>query len=209
MSISILNDIQVKMILRAVRKHSKATILVAPRLTCFDGQRANVTIAEQISYISDYDVETAGGGGGAGAVGASPVIDQALDGVSLDVRPIVSADRRFITIEVRPSLARLKRPFRSGDVSLGFGITASIDLPEAALKTVQTTVMIPDGGTILMGGLMDKTELTSNIGVPFLSKIPILNIFFRRKSKGVERRNLILLIRGKIISLSEGLGDSI
>ncbi len=205
LTISILDDIQVRAIINAVQKKATGNILVAPRLTCFDGQRANVTVAEQVSYISDYEVET----GGEGGVGASPVIERALDGVSLDVRPIVSADRRFITIEVRPTLARLRRPFRTVEVSLGEDMDAPVDLPEAALKTVQTTVMIPDGGTILMGGLMDRAELEHTISIPFLSKIPILNNLFRRKAKGVERRNLILLMRGKIVSLDERLGDPI
>ena len=88
-------------------------------------------------------------------------------------------------------------------------MNAQIGVPEAALKQVQTTVMIPDGGTILMGGLMDRVDLSHNVGVPFLSKIPILNNFFRKKSKSVEKRNLILLLKGKIVSLDEALGGSI
>lgn len=204
LAFSVLSDIQVKTILHMVYKESKGNVLVAPKLTCFDGQRANVLVAEQVTYIADYEVEVA-----ENSVGASPVIERALDGISLDVRPIVSADRKYITIEVRPALARLKTPMRQQQIFLGFGIMAPIDLPEASLKSVETTVMIPDGGTVLLGGLMDRAELSHNVGVPFLSKIPIINFLFRKKAKGVERRNLIILLKAKILSIEDNFGASI
>ena len=101
-----------------------------------------------------------------------------MDSVSLDVRPIVSHDRRYITLELRPTLVRpvRERNFAvddddDDDDDVG---TLRFTLPELEIRTIRTVVTVPDGGTVLLSGLM--TELTSDQhqGIPgLMSSMPL------------------------------------
>jgi hypothetical protein len=102
-----LDDTQLEVILRAVEKTERIEEISAPRLTVYDTQRANVSVMTQNSYVQDFDVEIAQ----AAAIG-DPIVQTIRDGIILDVRPIVSADRRFITMELRPTVADLVGPAR-------------------------------------------------------------------------------------------------
>ena len=117
----------------------------------------------------------------------------------LDVRPVVSADRRFITLELRPTVATLTRPIRTVTTTLGAASSVTIELPELEIARVRTSVPIPDGGTVMLGGmkLSERQDLRS--GVPFLNKIPILSFLFERKGSFISKRKLLILLKAGIV----------
>ena len=193
-----LDDTQIEAILRAVQKSERATTVIAPRITAYNSQRANVQVLNQVSYISDYDVEIAQ----LSQIG-DPIIQQLRDGIILDIRPVISADRRFITMELRPTVALLQRPIATFQTTLGNGPPVSIQLPEIRIQRVRTTVTVPDGGTLLLGGLNFYEEQKMDTSVPFLSDIPILSFFVSRRGTFVEKRNLFILLKATIIRLEE------
>ena len=201
---TLLDDTQLEVILRAVQKSDRSTVVTAPRLTAYNGQRANVTVLTQTSYISDFDVEIAQ----ASQIG-DPIVQTLRDGVILDLRPVVSADRRFITMELRPTIAVLTRPIATFATTLANGPPVTIQLPELSVSRVRTTVTVPDNGTLLLGGLKYFQETRLDSTVPFLDKIPVASFFFSRKGTYLEKRNLLVLIRAKILRPEEnepGLG---
>jgi type II secretory pathway component GspD/PulD (secretin) len=189
-----LNDLEMEMILRAVTKSERVQIVTAPRLLVFNTARANLTVMNQIAYVQDFDVEIA-----QGASIADPVVNVVQDGVILDVRPVVSADRRFITLEVRPTVATLRRPIAEITTTLGGASSVTIQLPELEIARVRTSVPMPDGGTVMLGGmkLSDRQDLRS--GVPVLKDIPILSFFFERKGKYIAKRKLLILLKAGIV----------
>ncbi|MEE8104237.1 MAG: hypothetical protein V3T86_01735 [Planctomycetota bacterium] len=193
-----LDDTQLEVILRAVEKSERVENINAPRLTVYDTQRANVSVMKQNSYVQDFDVEIAQ----AAAIG-DPIVQTIRDGVILDVRPIVSADRRFITMELRPTVAELVRPIPTFQTSLGTGPPVTIQVPELAISRVRTTVTMPDGGTLLLGGIKFFRDVTAESGIPILSKIPIISFLFTRKAKTVQRRNLLILVKADVVLLEE------
>ena len=125
-----LDDTEIEVILRAVEKSERLQQITASRITVYNTQRANVSVLNQVSYVQDYEVEIA-----QASNIANPVIQTIQDGVVLDVRPVVSADRRFVTLELRPTVALLTRPIATFSTSLASGpVTASapvvIQIPE-------------------------------------------------------------------------------
>ncbi|MHC4849015.1 MAG: type II secretion system protein GspD [Planctomycetota bacterium] len=189
-----LDDTQVEVVLRAVEKNDRLEQISAPRLTVYDTQRANVSVMTQNSYVQDFDVEIAQ----AAAIG-DPIVQTIRDGIIMDVRPIVSADRRFITMEMRPTVAELVRPFPTFQTSLANGPPVTIQVPEIAISRVRTTVTMPDGGSLMLGGVKFFKDLAAESGIPVLSKIPILSFFFSRKAKLIQRRNLLILVSANIV----------
>jgi type II secretory pathway component GspD/PulD (secretin) len=189
-----LNDLQLEMILRAVSKSSRIELVTAPNLLVFNTARANLTVLNQVAYVQDYDIEIA-----QGASIADPIIDVIQDGVILDVMPVVSADRRFITLELRPTVAELQRPILELATSLGSQNTVTIQLPEVEISRVRTSVPIPDGGTVLLGGLKIHEQREQESGVPILNKIPIVKLFFNRRGTYTSNRKLLILLKASIV----------
>src|SRR5690606_7465184 len=119
MGLSYMDDLEVSLLIRATQAHRRAISLTAPRLTLFNGQRAYVMVARQIAFISDLEPipDTLGFDVTPGVVNS---------GVVLDVEATVSADRRYVTLTLRPSLATVVQPIRQLPVS-GAGVAGGGD----------------------------------------------------------------------------------
>ncbi|MHC4502298.1 MAG: hypothetical protein ACYTFI_03255 [Planctomycetota bacterium] len=199
-----IGDIELMAFIHALKIREGGSVLSAPRLTVMNTQRAHMFVAEQRSYIADYEIS---------GEAWDPVIRQFLRGVVFDVKPIVSADRRYITLELRPTTAELRRVdeitithwsiLSGGTYTVVTVIDFPIMFPELELRKIRTTVTIPDGGIIMLGGMMSDIKFQSENGVPFLSNLPIVGRLFRWNIIDNERRNLTILVTGRIISFEE------
>jgi type II secretory pathway component GspD/PulD (secretin) len=188
--------------LRALHKSERATLVQAPRVTVFNTQRSHVMFLTQLAYIQDYEPQVS-----TLAAAYDPIIGILTHGVVLDVRPIVSNDRKYVTLELRPSLAELQT-IRSIDINGGSGQqqgvgAAIIQLPFIVMQRAETTVTIPDRGTLMISGFKDIIMRDMKSGVPIFDSIPVLNLFFTRKGKTSERKRLMILVTPEILDLSE------
>jgi type II secretory pathway component GspD/PulD (secretin) len=181
--------------LRALHKGQKATLVQAPRITVFNTQRSHVMFLTQLAYIQDYEPQVS-----TLAAAYDPIIGILTHGVVLDVRPIVSNDRKYVTLELRPALAQLQT---MRQVNIRPGLNILLQLPWVVLQKAETTVTVPDRGTLLISGFKDLLMRDMHSGVPFLEHIPVLNFFFTRKGKADEKRRLLLLVTPEIIDLQE------
>ena len=113
------------------------------------------------------------------------VRERKIGGVILDVTPTVSNDRKWITLELRPTVATLVRPIPTIMTNLGQAASTqvNIQLPELRLQGAETTVRVPDGGTVVIGGLKRIRDIDQQNEIPFLSHIPILNLLTSRKGR--------------------------
>ncbi|HMS15884.1 MAG TPA: hypothetical protein PKA37_03515, partial [Planctomycetota bacterium] len=196
---SILDDLQISGVLRAVEKDVDTTLVNAPRLTVYNGQRANLTLVNQITYVKDYDVEVA-----QTAFIADPLVDVIQDGLTLDVLPVVSHDRKYVRMEVKPTLATLRRPIRTFESNLsGLTTPVVIELPELTYSQAATTVNVPDGGYVVIGGLKNITTVDRRSEVPILSNIPLISFLFSRKGRSDEIRDLMIVMHVRILDLTE------
>ena len=182
-------------ILHAVSKEEKGDLLLAPRLTMYNNQRAYMMTVEQQSYISDIDVS---------GDQYDPVISAIMTGIVLDVKPTVSHDRRYVTLTMQPATADqldFDRQFITGPE-----VNLPIDLPIIRLRSIRSTVTIPDGGSILLSGLMTDVKFSSSSGVPFLADLPIIGRLFGSDLKQREKINLIVLVSTNLILFDEEEG---
>ncbi|MCA9000990.1 MAG: hypothetical protein KDB61_03635, partial [Planctomycetes bacterium] len=193
-----LDDMQLELVLRAVSKSERIELVTAPRLLVANSARSHLAVLNQVSYVQDFDVEIAQ----ASSI-ADPVVRVTHEGVILDVRPVVSADRRFVTMELRPTVARLKRPIAERVTTLGSQTSVTIQLPEIEYQRVRTTIPIPDGGTVMLGGMKEIERQDYASGVPILNKVPILSALFERKGTFVSNRKLLILLKADIVIPSE------
>ncbi|MFN0207269.1 MAG: hypothetical protein ACKVS6_13270 [Planctomycetota bacterium] len=193
-----LGDRQSELILRAVEKSERVELVTAPRLLVHSGERAHMAVTNQFAYVAGYGVEIAQ----ASSI-ADPQIDVIQEGAILDVRPQVSADRKFVKLELRPTLATLKLPIEQRVVGVGNGTPVTIQFPNLTLRKVRTTVNIPDGGTLLLGGQSIDEIRNESSGVPILRDLPIIGFFFDRKGQSISKRRLVILLRVKVVIPTE------
>ncbi len=195
-TIAFLDDFQVMAFIKAVEKSSKASLLTAPSLLCFNTQRANMVNVTQQAYVQDYTAVVQ-----VQAVGYDPEIGYVMTGIVFDVRPIVSADRKYITLELRPTVSLLS-DMRLVTVVAG-NPPLALEAPIVNMQAVRTTVSVPDGGTLLIGGLTNYDETSNYSGVPFLSKIPFLSALFSYRGKANNRQSIVILVKAQIIDQRE------
>jgi len=189
-----LDDFQLQAILEAVRKTQRSKIVNAPRITVFNGQRSHILNISQRAYIQDVEVNQTGV-----IPVLNPVIGILNTGAILEVRPTVSHDRRYVTLEVQPTLASEQQPRIPAPVTLAGGFTSiPIELPVITVQKLRATVTVPDGGTVLLGGLKNYDEFEGVSGVPFLLQVPILNNLFRRQAFHKLKSSLVVLLKADI-----------
>ncbi|GAG45746.1 unnamed protein product, partial [marine sediment metagenome] len=99
---SIIDSLGLDYYMQAVEGSDQSVLMSAPRITVFNGQRAYIAVVTQRNLVTDYDVDVA-----ESAVGYDVTIETISTGVVFDVRPIVSADRRYVQMDLRPSRSEL------------------------------------------------------------------------------------------------------
>ncbi len=210
---TLLGNTQIRAILRAVERDRRIKTLLGQNIIAHNGERVYFRNINKLKYVKKLQ--------DAGAIPGQPLLTletaDIVDGVFLDVRPIVDNDRKYIRLELEPQVVSLIPPppdirkieFVAATTTTIAGAPQSsqssgevkrfIETPEREFQELKTSIVVPDGGTVLIGGLTGRVEGTARQEVPILSKIPILGSLFSRKVKGYQRRILIILVTAKII----------
>lgn len=195
-----LNDAQISAILRAVEKRTEVQLVNDQLLSVHNSQRAYVSVINQRAYVQDFDVEVA-----QFQAVADPQVNVLTEGVVLDVRPTIHHDRKYLTLEIQPTVANVValRPFST---TLG-GNTSPVEfqLPELEVQSVFTTAVIPDGGSILLGGLSNIRSIERRAELPWVAKIPVVGFLFKSEGYNDENESLMILIRARITDVKEEL----
>ncbi|MEE8453075.1 MAG: hypothetical protein V3R99_14210, partial [Thermoguttaceae bacterium] len=177
---AILSDIEAFFFINAAEGDRRSNVLQAPKVTLFNGQQASVMdqsdspfVMSVIPVVSDF------------AAAQQPVIVVLSEGTSLTVQAVVSNDRRFVRLTVVPFFSKIGEvnTFQfTGSESTTEDTTAggiqddpndqssnsasrttnrsgtTVQLPTLSYVTVSTTVSVPDGGTVLLGGIKRLSE---------------------------------------------------
>jgi len=139
----------------------------------------------------------------------------------LDVQAVASADRKYITLSLRPTNANVRRwrrfgppinqttnPFPGGAVvnpPNNFAIAGGnpILMPELIYQSVRTSVIIPDGGSLLIAGMNNGESLRAHSGIPFLSHIPFLGRLFSRNGRAETELSTLVMVSADLILFDE------
>ncbi len=198
---SFLDNIQVDFLIRATQADSRTNTLIAPKLVMTNGQQSWIAITEQQNFVSQLDPQVA-----SGAAAQAPVIDVINSGAVLNVQAVVSPDRRYVTMNLQPGVGRLVAintfQFTGGPVA-GVGTEGFVQLPILQVQNVKTTVTVPDGGTLLIGGQKLTFETQVEAGVPVLSKIPVLKRLYSNRTDVKDEQVLLIMIKPQILIKEE------
>ena len=203
-NVSFMNSAQTKAVIKAVKNSSHATDVTAPHVTVMNTHEQELTIKAEDSYISGYSVVD-----GFAIPNISPYT---VSDTSLTVRPVVSADRRYVTmrVEIDNSSGTLSLPTpvvipirTAGNNNAGGNTTVYIYTVKTDTNSIDSTVRVPDRGTLVLGGLSNVAETTGEGSVPLLCHVPILKRLFVRSAVGKQRIHNMFLVTPTILLQNE------
>lgn len=164
-------------VVQAVSTDTNSNVLATPHLTTLDNEEAFFIVGQEVPIIT---------GTTASANNSNPftTVDRQEVGIKLQVTPQINEGTAVqLTIEQEVSSV-------SGATSVDISINK---------REIKTTVIVDDGGTIVLGGLIDEDIQESTSKVPLLGDIPILGQLFRTTSSTKRKTNLMVFLRPKII----------
>jgi general secretion pathway protein D len=206
---SILDDLQVSFLLRMTQGRTDAQTMTAPKATVLSGESASFSITD-IGYFAlpVNAFRTVVPTWPAGAVDEiQPSYPQMFTtGTYLTITPIIMPDKKNVLLNIQAMLSELlrMRTLNSPGVTAdGEVYELPYSVPETETSNIMTRVSVPDGGTLLLGGQKITAEVEKEVGVPILSKIPILGMAFGNRSKVRDSRILIILVKPTVILQEE------
>jgi type II secretory pathway component GspD/PulD (secretin) len=219
---AILDDVGVRFFMQATQATNRVSLYTAPKVTVLNGRKATIAVRQFQPYVANVKSNV---GGGIGAVGIDPIIQLAVSGTTMWVRPVISHDNRFVTLQMNPiltitNLDQINTFGVTGTTTIGGGVPlpgdpggglpfpggivgptlggVTLQQPRTFEQNVFTTVKVPDKGTVVMGGFKTSNETERELGTPMLSKLPILKRLFSNRSLGREDSILLVLVRPTI-----------
>ena len=169
----------VSLFIKALENIADTTLVAAPQLRVLNKQKAEMIIGERLSYKTL-------------AFNGNQTVEnvQFLDaGTKLIFRPFISPDG-LVRLEVHPERSKAT-------------INESTGLPNSETTEVTTNVMVRDGTTVVLGGLISE-EVTESIDrVPYLGALPVVGAAFRNRTERTQRNELIVLITPHIVTEPE------
>ena len=213
--LAFLSDIQVFLFLEAVSGDTRTHVTQAPKLTLFNGQTATLSVQTSQVFLTSVSLIPNVGNGNPAFIPAQVVLPL---GVNLTLQAVITADRKFVRLSLNPTLTNLvPGPVNTFPVVVPIFPTVPVDgvtpnpltltqlLQQPITQTINvtTTVLVPDGGTVLLGGLKRLAETRSESGPPIISDIPIINRLFKNVGFGRETESLLLMVTPRIIIQEE------
>ena len=221
---AILSDIEAFFLIEASQGDSRTNVLQAPKVTLFNGQQATVIDAAQVPFVISVVPVV-----GEFAAAQQPVIVVLSEGTMLTVQAVVSDDRRYVRLTLVPFFSQIGEvntfTFEGSETTTASSNTTdqdddgnnegnnnanttvrsgtTVQLPTFEVISVSTTVSVPDGGTVLLGGIKRLREGRNEAGVPLLSKVPYIDRLFRNVGIGRETDSLMMMVTPHIIIQEE------
>ncbi|HBS29077.1 MAG TPA: hypothetical protein DEB06_06420 [Phycisphaerales bacterium] len=182
LKLSILHD-DIAIFIRALDEVSDVTILSNPKVLALNRQPARVLVGRKVGYLNTTSTETA----------TTQTVEFLDTGTQLAFRPFVSKDG-MIRLELKPRVS--EGVIREASDATG----AAVTIPDEITQELTTNVIVPDGSTVVLGGLFKETTNLTRRQVPILGDIPIVGTAFRGHDDETDRQEIIFMIKPTIMS---------
>jgi general secretion pathway protein D len=171
-------------IVQALRSDGSSNIISTPSLITMNNEEAEVKVTQEIPLITGSFSNTQSSV--SGTTSPFTTIQREEVGTILKVTPHIN-EGNSVQLKIEQE-----------DSSPGAKLTDSADI-STNKRSIKTTVLIEDGGIIVLGGLMSDTVTQSEDRVPVLGAIPLLGNLFKSRSGSRQKKNLLVFIRPKIL----------
>ena len=183
---TLLGGSDLSVVMHALQTIGDTKILSSPHIATVDGQEATIKVIRNQPYV-EQQFES----------GTTNVIGQTYKfvevGVSLNVTPRINEDR-MIAMEIKPEISDIPEWYR-GDPQQG--------TPVVEKSVAETSVLVKDGETIIIAGLIRNERIDSTDSVPFLGRIPLIGNLFKYTSHNNANNELVVFLTPRLITGEE------
>ena len=198
----VLTKPQFQVVLHTLEESQKTKTLSAPRITTLNNQMATIKIVDEWIYPTRYEFQIVqfdlNGDGDFNDANETLYKNVPTDfvkrdvGILLRVIPSVGMEDDAITLTLIPEVS---------DGTAGyFSYTGDVTLPLFTSRNLSTSVVVSNGDTVVLGGLMKETESKVETKIPILGDLPWVGAFFRKDTDTITRKNLLIFVTASIIS---------
>lgn len=217
---SVLTNPEMKIILHALSQRGNSDLLSAPRITTRSGVNATIQVVREIIYPTEFEVTQPTLQSEGSLVTPPTVTPGSFEtrevGVILNVTPTVGPDGYTIDLTLVPEVAELVDWIQYGsEISLSSPIqnpltglligsrtsTFRFNIPQPIFssRNATTSIVIWDGQTVVMGGLMREELVTIKDKIPLLGDIPLLGRLFRSEGQKSRKTNLLIFVTARLV----------
>ncbi len=176
-------------IINAVKTDDDFRILSTPQILTTDNEEARISVGENRPYQTRSTTDQSGG--------TFESFEYRDVGKTLKITPHVTEDR----------LVRMQINLEVTEIDQAQTLTTSSTLPVTLKRTVDTTVIVKDQQTVVIGGLIDDSTTQNENKVPVLGDIPLLGWMFKKQSSETDKTNLYVFLTPRVIkNPGEALG---
>jgi len=170
-------------ILRAAQSRSNINVLSTPHLLTLDNKEAEIVVGENVPFITSQTTNTTN------IANITNTIERKDVGITLRITPHIH-ESDFVNLDIYQESSAVK-----GDTLLNVNLVG----PTTTKRSAKTSVLVRDGDTVVLGGMMQETHNTIQRQIPLLGDIPLLGNLFRFKSVSRNKTNLLIFLTPRII----------
>lgn len=167
-------------LINLVQDNKDVNILSTPQILTTDNEEATIIIGKNVPFQTRSAAET--------GVTTYQSFEYRDVAITLKITPQISKDR-LVRLKISQELTKLDE----------LAATFEKDRPTTLKRTIETTVIVEDGNTVVIGGLMDDQISISESKVPLLGDIPILGWLFKSKKRSYEKTNLYVFLTPRVV----------
>jgi general secretion pathway protein D len=203
---SVLTNPELTVVIQALSQHGGSDLLSAPRVTTRSGVNAEIQVVREIIYPTEFEsevtsVQTQSEGGGTSEQRFVTITPGSFEtretGVILNVTPTVGPDGYTIDLVLAPEVTELVEWLQYGGTSEG--VQYNIPQPVFASRKVTTSIVIWDGQTVVMGGLIREDLIKVHDKIPILGDIPLIGKLFQSNGEYSQKKNLLIFVTARLV----------
>jgi general secretion pathway protein D len=168
-------------VLRAAQTRDNINILSSPHLLTLDNKEAEIVVGENVPLITSQAKDTTN------LSNVINTVERKDVGITLRLTPHIH-ESEFVNLEIYQESSAVKTTSDSSSVG-----------PTMTKRSAKTSVLVKNGDTVVLGGLMQETFNTSESQVPLLGDIPLLGNLFKYKSVSRKKTNLLIFLTPHVI----------
>ena len=175
----------------ALKQVANSRVIARPRLMVTNNQEANIHIGDTIPYVTSTTTGT----------GDTATVSEQINfidvGIKLKVTPTINDDG-FVTMKIRPEISSRTKDIETPKKAL---------IPQVNTTFVETTAIVQDGCTVIIGGLKQLTNTKNKQGLPYLMDAPVIGNLFKNESKNLSDVETAIFLTPHIVSGAQDVLD--
>jgi len=174
-------------LIEALESDGSSNIIGTPILVTLDNEEAQIEVGQEVPFVTGSFTNTGGtgGGGAGGSVNPFQTIQREQVGLTLKLTPQIN-EGNAVRLKIEQEISSILPSSQAVDL-----ITSN--------RSINTSVIVEDGGTLVLGGLIQDQVTEKEQRVPILGSIPLLGALFRSNTTTKAKTNLMVFIRPTIL----------